>query len=153
LFPKPKIRKKEKKIMRKLMLPLFSLTVLVSLVLAACGTPAATPVATAATAAAPAAAGGARLQAILDRGKVICGVHGTFQGFGFVDSAGNWTGFDVDFCRAWAAALFNDPAAVEFRGLSAQDRFTTALRRCSLARWTCSLATAPGHGHAMSSWA
>lgn len=110
--------------MRKLMLPLFSLTVLVSLVLAACGTPAATPMATAATAAAPAAAGGARLQAILDRGKVICGVHGTFQGFGFVDSAGNWTGFDVDFCHAWAAALFNDPAAVEFRGLSAQDRFT-----------------------------
>jgi general L-amino acid transport system substrate-binding protein len=124
LFPKPKIREKEKKIMRKLMLSLFSLTVLVSLVLAACGTPAATPVATAATAAAPVTAGGARLQAFLDRGKVICGVHGTFQGFGFVDSAGNWTGFDVDFCRAWAAALFNDPAAVDFRGLSAQDRFT-----------------------------
>ena len=110
--------------MRKLLFPLFSLTVLTSLLLAACGTPAATPVATAATAAAPAVAGGARLQTILDRGKVICGVHGTFQGFGFVDSAGNWSGFDVDFCRAWAAALFNDPNAVEYRGLSAQDRFT-----------------------------
>jgi general L-amino acid transport system substrate-binding protein len=41
-----------------------------------------------------------------------------------VDSAGDWTGFDVDFCRAWAAALFDDPNAVEFRGLSAQERFT-----------------------------
>jgi general L-amino acid transport system substrate-binding protein len=69
-------------------------------------------------------AGGARLAAVLARGKLICGVHGSFQGFGFVDSAGKWTGFDVDFCRAWAAALFNNADAVEFRGLSAQARFT-----------------------------
>jgi general L-amino acid transport system substrate-binding protein len=143
--------------MRKLLFPLFSLFVLASLVLAACGTPvAATPItvevtrivtseapaaadtpaateppaagdATPTTAAAEApvpVAGGERLQAIMDRGQIICGSHGTFQGFGFVDSAGNWTGFDVDFCRAWAAALFDDPNAVEFRGLSAQERFT-----------------------------
>ena len=84
----------------------------------------ATPTTAAAEEPAPPVAGGERLQAILDRGQVICGVHGTFQGFGFVDSAGEWTGFDVDFCRAWAAALFNDAAAVEFRGLSAQERFT-----------------------------
>ena len=128
---------------------LFTLVIVASILLVACGTPvAATPVtvevtrivtseAPAAavdtptagaqpTAAAPAApvAGGERLQTILDRGNLICGVHGTFQGFGFVDSAGNWTGFDVDFCRAWAAALFNDANAVEFRGLSAQERFT-----------------------------
>src|SRR5262245_26915072 len=135
--------------MRKLF-PLFSLVVFVSLILAACGTPvAATPVTVEVTrivtAEAPAAvadtptaaaggetptaapapvAGGERLQAVMDRGKGICGVHGTVLGFGFVDSAGNWTGFDVDFCRAWAAALFNDPNAVEFRGLSAQERFT-----------------------------
>ena len=79
---------------------------------------------TAAAAPAIPVAGGERLQSILDRGTVICGVHGTFQGFGFVDSAGAWSGFDVDFCRAWAAALFDDPDAVEFRGLSAQERFT-----------------------------
>ncbi len=108
-----------------------------ALLLTACGgTPTAAPkavetvivtveVPVPATPAAPApAAGGQRLQAILNRGKLICGVHGTFQGFGYVDSAGNWSGFDVDFCRAWAAALFNDPNAVEFRGLSAQARFT-----------------------------
>ena len=143
--------------MRKMLFPLFSLLVLASIVLAACGTPvAATPItvevtrivtseapaatqepaateppaagdATPTTAAAEApvpVAGGERLQAIMDRGQLICGVHGTFQGFGFVESDGSWTGFDVDFCRAWAAALFDDPNAVEFRGLSAQERFT-----------------------------
>lgn len=73
---------------------------------------------------APPVAGGARLQAILNRGTLNCGVHGTFQGFGFLDTAGEWSGFDVDFCRAWAAALFDDADAVEFRGVSAQDRFT-----------------------------
>jgi general L-amino acid transport system substrate-binding protein len=133
--------------MRKLF-PLFSLIVVASIMLVGCGTPvAATPVtvevtrvvtvevpvaadtpsgAEQPTAVPPVApvAGGERLQAVLDRGQVICGVHGTFQGFGFVDSAGAWTGFDVDFCRAWAAALFNDANAVEFRGLSAQERFT-----------------------------
>jgi general L-amino acid transport system substrate-binding protein len=72
----------------------------------------------------PVAAGGERLQAIMDRGTLICGAHGTFQGFGFLDPAGAWTGFDVDFCRAWAAALFNDAEAIEFVALSAQDRFT-----------------------------
>lgn len=89
------------------------------------------------------AIGGERLQAVLDRGTLICGVHGTFQGFGFVDSAGVWSGFDVDFCRAWAAALFNDPNAVEFRGLSAQARFTAlqtgevdVLSRNSTWTWT-----------------
>ncbi len=127
---------------------LLALITVASILLVACGTPVAatpvtvevtrivtseapaaaadTPAAAQPTAAAPAApvAGGERLQTVLDRGNLICGVHGTFQGFGFVDSAGNWTGFDVDFCRAWAAALFNDANAVEFRGLSAQERFT-----------------------------
>lgn len=95
------------------------------------------------TAVPPPAAGGERLQTVLDRGNVICGVHGSFQGFGFVDSAGAWSGFDVDFCRAWAAALFNDADAVEFRGLSAQARFTAVqsgevdvLSRNSTWSWT-----------------
>src|SRR5262245_51333926 len=127
---------KEKIIMRKLF-PLFSLIVVASIMMAGCGTPvSATPVTVEVTrvvtvevpvaaetpsgeaqptAVPPVApvAGGERLQAVLDRGQLICGVHGTFQGFGFVDSAGAWTGFDVDFCRAWAAALFNDANAVE----------------------------------------
>ena len=69
-------------------------------------------------------AGGERLQAVLDRGNLICGAHGSFQGFGFLDTNGAWSGFDVDFCRAWAAALFNDADAVEFVSVNAQDRFT-----------------------------
>ncbi|HXF84326.1 MAG TPA: amino acid ABC transporter substrate-binding protein [Anaerolineales bacterium] len=77
-----------------------------------------------ATPAPPPVAGGDRLKAILERGVLRCGVHGTFQGFGYLDANGNWSGFDVDFCRAWAAALFNDANAVEFKGVSAQDRFT-----------------------------
>lgn len=143
---------------------LFAITgilMVVSLVLAACGGAAPAPsggepvtvketvIVTvevpgeAPTAAPPPAAGGERLQTVLDRGKVICGVHGSFQGFGFVDSAGVWTGFDVEFCRAWAAALFNDADAVEFRGLSAQARFTAVqtgevdvLSRNSTWTWT-----------------
>jgi general L-amino acid transport system substrate-binding protein len=69
-------------------------------------------------------AGGNTLKTVQDRGRLVCGVHGTFQGFGFLDPDGKWSGFDVDFCRAWAAALFDDPEAVDFRGLSAQERFT-----------------------------
>ena len=40
------------------------------------------------------------------------------------DPQGNWTGFDVDFCRAIAAAIFNDPTKVKFVPLTAKDRFT-----------------------------
>ena len=45
-------------------------------------------------------------------------------GFGVPDAQGNWTGLDVDFCRAIAAAIFNDPTKVRFIPLSAKDRFT-----------------------------
>ncbi len=75
----------------------------------------------------PAAAAptGTRLQTILDRGKLICGVNGGLPGFSFLDEAtGQFTGFDADYCRAVAAALFNDPNAVEFRPLSAKERST-----------------------------
>jgi general L-amino acid transport system substrate-binding protein len=146
--------------MRKLF-ALMGIMIVASLVLAACGSTAPAPsggeplvvketvIVTvevpgeAPTAAPPPAAGGERLQTVLDRGKVICGVHGSFQGFGYVDSAGAWSGFDVDFCHAWAAALFNDANAVEFRGLSAQARFTAVqtgevdvLSRNSTWTWT-----------------
>ena len=53
-----------------------------------------------------------------------CGANGTLAGFGLPDAQGNWTGFDVDFCRAIAAAIFNDPTKVKFMPLTAKDRFT-----------------------------
>ena len=59
-----------------------------------------------------------------DRGQLVCGANGTLAGFGRPDPQGNWTGFDVDFCRAIAAAIFNDPTKVKFVPLSAKDRFT-----------------------------
>ncbi len=64
------------------------------------------------------------LKAVKDRGMLICGANGTLGGFGLPDAQGNWTGFDVDFCRAVAAAIFNDPKKVKFVPLSAKDRFT-----------------------------
>jgi general L-amino acid transport system substrate-binding protein len=111
--------------MRKLLFPLFSLLVLTSLVLTACAAAPPAPAEVTPTPSGATTAGqGQRLQAILDRGNLVCGAHGTFQGFGFLDTDGNWSGFDVDFCRAIAAALFNDPNKVEYRSLSTQDRFT-----------------------------
>lgn len=65
-----------------------------------------------------------RLQEIKNRGNLICGVNNQVPGFGVVDEQGNYSGFDVDYCRAIAAALFGDANAVEFRPLSAQERFT-----------------------------
>ena len=64
------------------------------------------------------------LTTIKDRGELICGANGTLAGFGLPDPQGNWTGFDVDFCRAIAAAIFNDPTKVKFVPLTAKDRFT-----------------------------
>jgi general L-amino acid transport system substrate-binding protein len=64
------------------------------------------------------------LAGIKGRGELICGANGTVAGFGLPDPQGNWTGFDVDFCRAIAAAIFNDPAKVKFVPLTAKDRFT-----------------------------
>ena len=64
------------------------------------------------------------LKAVKDRGMLNCGANGTLAGFGLPDAQGNWTGLDVDFCRAIAAAIFNDADKVKFVPLSAKDRFT-----------------------------
>ena len=64
------------------------------------------------------------LQTVKDRGIVNCGANGTLAGFGLPDAQGNWTGLDVDVCRAVAAAIFNDASKVKFVPLSAKDRFT-----------------------------
>jgi general L-amino acid transport system substrate-binding protein len=63
------------------------------------------------------------LKAVKDRGSLICGVSQGLPGFSNPDDKGNWTGFDVDFCRAIAAAIFNDAAKVKYTPLSAKDRF------------------------------
>ena len=62
------------------------------------------------------------LSRVLERGKIVCGGRTDLAGFGMLDEAGNNMGFDIDFCRAVAAAVFGDPAAVEVVPLTAADR-------------------------------
>ena len=64
------------------------------------------------------------LQNVKDRGTLSCGVSQGLPGFSTPDDKGNWTGLDVDVCRAIAAAIFGDPTKVKFVPLSAKDRFT-----------------------------
>jgi general L-amino acid transport system substrate-binding protein len=66
---------------------------------------------------------GATLKAVKARGRLICGVNQGLVGFAFPDNRGRWRGFDVDFCRAMAAALFNNTDAVRFQPLSSEERF------------------------------
>jgi len=132
--------------MRKL-LTLVSILVLSSLFLAACGgggaapevpTETAAPAQPADTAAAPAepateppgetegpapaAQGGGILEAVKARGTLICGGRTDLAGFGMLDDAGNNIGFDIDLCRAVAAAVLGDPNAIEVVPLTAADR-------------------------------
>ena len=74
-------------------------------------------------ASAPALAG-KTLDAIKSRGQVVCGVNTGLAGFAQADSSGNWTGLDVDVCRAIAAAVFGDANKVKWVPLNAQQRFT-----------------------------
>ena len=126
---------------------LFAITgilIVASLVLAACGGAAPAPsgggetvtvketvVVTVEVPAAPAApavvapAGyGVTLETVKARGNLICGVNSQVPGFGYVGADGNFSGFDVDYCRAVAAAIFGDETKVEFRPVTAAERFT-----------------------------
>jgi general L-amino acid transport system substrate-binding protein len=72
--------------------------------------------------AAPAAA--ALLDTVKERDMLICGCNNALPGFGFLEPDGSFSGFDVEFCRAIAAAIFDDSTKVEFRPLTAKERFT-----------------------------
>jgi general L-amino acid transport system substrate-binding protein len=63
------------------------------------------------------------LKRTIRRGEVLCGVNAGLPGFSIPDDKGNWTGFDVDFCRAVAAAIFDDPKRTKFVPLDANERF------------------------------
>jgi general L-amino acid transport system substrate-binding protein len=66
----------------------------------------------------------ATLDTVKQRGELVCGSNSGLAGFGIPNEQGQWSGFDVDYCRAVASAIFNDPAKVKFIPLSAKDRFT-----------------------------
>jgi general L-amino acid transport system substrate-binding protein len=74
-------------------------------------------------AAAPAYAG-KTLDAVKQRGQLVCGVNTGLAGFSQADSQGAWTGLDVDVCKAIAAAILNDAGKVKYVPLTAQQRFT-----------------------------
>lgn len=78
-------------------------------------------VASAAALALPAAA--STLATVKQRGVLHCGVSEGLNGFSAKDAQGVWSGFDVDFCRALAAAVLGDPQKVSFTPLSASERF------------------------------
>ena len=63
------------------------------------------------------------LKRTIRRDAVLCGVNTGLPGFSIPDDKGSWTGFDVDFCRAVAAAIFDDPKKVKFVPLDASERF------------------------------
>ena len=89
------------------------------------------------------------LDDVKGRAQLICGSNPSLLGFGVPDDQGKWTGFDVDYCRAVAAAVLGDAQKVKFVPLSAKERFT-ALQSSTidmLARnstWTMSRDTSLG---------
>ena len=74
--------------------------------------------------AAPAAHAGKTVDAIKARGQVVCGVNTGLAGFAAADSAGKWSGLDIDVCKALAAATLGDAEKVKYVPLNAQQRFT-----------------------------
>ncbi|MEQ9162321.1 MAG: transporter substrate-binding domain-containing protein, partial [Ilumatobacter fluminis] len=69
---------------------------------------------------------GSVLAAVQDRGTLVCGGNNGLAGFGSIDAAtGEASGFDIDFCRALAAAVLGDSEAIEIKALEAAERFPT----------------------------
>jgi general L-amino acid transport system substrate-binding protein len=66
----------------------------------------------------------ATLNSVKQKGYLTCGSNSGTTGFGMPDAQGTWAGLDIDFCRAMAAAIFDDPTDVRFVPLNAKDRFT-----------------------------
>src|SRR5690606_11880977 len=64
------------------------------------------------------------LDAVKAKGYLQCGVTDGVVGFSAPAANNQWAGLEVDFCRAMAAAIFNDPDAVRYTPLTAQERFT-----------------------------
>ena len=72
-----------------------------------------------------AAMDGNRLAAVRERGNLICAANNSLAGFGFVDADGNTRGFDIDLCRAVAAAVLGNADSVEYRPTTAAERGPT----------------------------
>ena len=103
------------------------LSMVIGMIIVACGSPAAGPQVVESdepTAPAMQEEMQSTLSIVQERGKLVCIGNALLPGFGFLDSEGNFSGFDVDYCRAIAAAIFGDANALEVRPASARERFT-----------------------------
>ncbi|NDP42854.1 MAG: amino acid ABC transporter substrate-binding protein [Aromatoleum sp.] len=67
---------------------------------------------------------GKTLDTIKQKGQIVCGVNPSLPGFSAADSQGNWTGLDVDICKALAAAVLSDATKIKWTPLNASQRFT-----------------------------
>ena len=65
-----------------------------------------------------------RLNLIKKRNELICGVSGKIPGFSFLERDGSYQGLDIDICKAFAAAIIGDSEKVQYRPLTAAERFT-----------------------------
>ncbi len=92
---------------------LLAILIIASFVLTACGASADDSAAD---------AGNEIFDRVIERGSLVCGVRTDLTGFGYLDADGRNVGFDVDLCRAVAAAVLGDADAVEFVPLTAADR-------------------------------
>jgi general L-amino acid transport system substrate-binding protein len=63
------------------------------------------------------------LDTVKQRGKLICGVNTGLAGFGAPNDQGQWSGLDIDVCKAIAAAIFGDASKVEYKPTNAEQRF------------------------------
>ena len=108
----------------KLNLAAMLASMVLGIIVAACagGTP--EPVVSAPEEAAPAQETASTLQTVMDRGYLICVGNASAPGFGFQQADGSFAGFDTDFCRAIAAAVFGDSEKFEIRPATASERFT-----------------------------
>ena len=105
--------------MRKLLLPLASLIIL-AMLLSACGAPSTSEEPTVIEVTAPGY--GEVLARVQERGRVVCAGRTDLLGFGYLDDDGRNIGFDIDLCRAVAAAVLGDPEAVEIVPVTAAER-------------------------------
>jgi general L-amino acid transport system substrate-binding protein len=112
--------------MYKRSFPVILLTILFVLLVSACAGPEEPPPAAGDNDAPPPqmepVGYGSIVQQVRSRGEVVCGGRNDLLGFGYLDAAGQTIGFDIDFCRAVAAAVFGDASKVEVVNLTAAER-------------------------------
>src|SRR5262245_47073061 len=69
------------------------------------------------------------LDAVKQRGQLVCGVNTGLPGFGAPDDKGVWSGLDVDYCKAIAAAVLGDASKVRYVATTTKERFTALQSR------------------------